>query len=329
MKKILFLIWIFSFSAGSNFAQPQTLFVKLAENNQVLKFDTITETSNSIYQSKKYSIQDLSVSPDNHYIALLEISKGIVEDREFSVLPNNTLTILNRSGKTSFSFDDNVRVYTWKPDGKEIAYVTGSYYEGGIGFIPENLYWVDLSSGNKQKINGISYPYQIYWSAKENVLYIKNLYDINGKRIFKFDFYTKELTPTDYYDIHFSPNEEYYIHFPDQIDPNFKLYQTISNEDITNQLDPDFGYPLKWIFLEGAYLLFEKKTTPTETSGNAPVQVIKNRRIKNLYYTIYNVKEKLVVKRIEEGMLSKWVGNNSILLMQINGEIHFEKLSGE
>lgn len=326
MKKILSLIWIFSSLAGSNFAQPQALIVKFGENNQVLKFDTVTETSKPIFQSKKFSIQNLSVSPDNHYIALIEISKGIVEDREYTVLPSNTLTILDRSGKITFSFEDNVRVYTWKPDGKKIAYVTGSYYEGGIGFIPENLYWVDISSGNKQKISGIPYPYQITWSAKENVLYIKNLYDVDGKRIFKFDFNSEELTTTDYYDIHFSPNEEYYIHFPDQFDPNLKLYQTISNEDITNQLDPNFGHPLKWVFPEGAYLLFEKKVTVTETFGNAPVQVIKNRQVKNLAYTVYNVKEKRVVKRIDEGILSKWTGDNSVLLIQKEEKIHIEKL---
>ena len=324
-----FLILLFLLS-NKGFSQEAPFLVKLERDNlkkikEVHKYDLTKGISSKLYQITKDYGKDLRVSPNDKFIALIETTKGVVEGHEFKILPRNSLTILNSQGKVFYSLNEDVRQYVWSPDGEKIAFIAGSYHEGGIGFSIEGLYYFNLLTKKKTKITNVDYPYRIYWSTNGE-LYIRNLWLIDEKSVFKFDFSSGKLTATDYYDIHFSPNEKYYVHYPDEGDIEFRMFETRTNREITNSIPSGLGRPSKWVLGRDSFFLFINQEVELDSrTSNKRFKIIKSYEKSTL--TIFDVEQKSVAKVIKDVDKNSWIGNNSVLPFVKAGKINTENLS--
>lgn len=328
MKKIILLLLIVvTFPVRNALGQNNQMLVKIIHNN-IIRYDLATESQATLYSKPNITIQDLNVSPNGNFLTFIEVKEGIVSGNEYSVLPSNTLHILDKTGNMFYSITEDVKRYAWSPDENKIAYITGRYYEGGIGFYPEATYCFDLDTKEKVKVEGLNYPYELNWKVERNSFFIKNLYPINNNKVFIFDLDKSQLIPTNYYDLHFSPDGEYYAHFPDEVDPNFKLFQTNTNDELQHGIYLNLGLPIGWVFDKGHLFLFEKKVMEIKkTPSKGPLAAVKKRDIKSIKYSIFDTGKKNVVKELVDIKLGEWISQPSILTFTKDGKVNFFTLS--
>jgi hypothetical protein len=341
------LTGFWGFRIGSK-TYDEELFIKV-EENWLCKLDRVTGETQKIIKITKWITSHLSVSPHSKFISFIETEEGTFEGREYKILPKSILTVLDPNGKTVCSVED-VQRYTWSPDGNEIVYITGSYYEGGVGFSPRGVHILNVVTGEKKEIENFPTPYgpyALHWANFEYAIYIKNLASVAGekvyyttregerkfyfkdaKRVLRYDCQTGQLDITDYKDICFSPDGKYYIHFPDEVDLNFNLYEIETNKDITDYLPNNLGSPSGWVFNNGHLLLFQKTDVITKTVGPGPVKKVISQEIRSVQNFIFDVEKKKVIKQFD-GKISSWIGNGNKIVVEREGKIVFEELPKE
>lgn len=348
------IIWLTSIGAPDGFSS--SLLVTFKEG-QIYKMDPTSGQQAPIFRPNYewYYERSLSVSPNDTFFAFIERKRGEFYTQEaarqgrYDVLPKLYLRIINYKGELTQTIEDAQR-YVWSRDGNEVVYITGSYYEGGVGFSPRGVRILNVLTGEKKEIKDFPIPhgpYALHWPKFENAIYIKNLASVagekvyyttskgerkfyfkDGKRVIRYDCQTGQLSITDYKDIHFSPDGNYYIHFPDEVDLNFKLYRVKTNKDITDYLPNNLGSPSGWVFNYGHFLLFIKKEVITETEGTGKAKRIVSQEIRNVQNFIFDVENKKVIEEFD-GQISSWIGNGNKLVVEREGKITFEEIPEE
>jgi ribosomal protein L24E len=119
---------------------------------------------------------------------------------------DSKLVVLNLDG-TIIDTIDGVRRYAWDPTGGRIAFATGTYREGEVGFEPTGVWIYDVASKRSERI--YSGGVDIQWAAWDGCVYIYDPSSPNA-HVVRFDPTTREVAATSHKGIHFSPGGGYY-----------------------------------------------------------------------------------------------------------------------
>lgn len=305
-------------------AQENSLFVKKSGVTQIVLYDG--KTPKTIFQTDKKAVYDIKVSPKNQYISAIEVTEGVVEGHGYKVLPKNRLVVISPNGELQNVINEDIRKYDWSPSGEKIVCITGSYSETELGFRPDGgMFIYNLSTKEKKSIRGLRYPHDVYWGVDENLIYIKDVG--TGKGVFRYRVDSNDLELTGYHSVYFSPNEAYYNRYSSTAN-DFAVFETKTNRTI--QLPTNLGKPIKWVFNQGNYLLFENKNETLEfgelpKAKRKPDQFeaptwTKVRTLNSVTYTIYDVRKAVVVKEELTNMVSDWIGDKYSLPIQKKGK---------
>ncbi|MBW8049238.1 MAG: hypothetical protein FVQ77_02630 [Cytophagales bacterium] len=316
--KVLILITNFILVHIILFAQNEDYLIRtqLSNKKAIFKRNLIDNNENIIYKTTKDLVCRVKISPQNNYIAFLEHKKGIFEKGKYQVLPKNSLRIIDINGKTIVYTNDDVRRYVWCPDGTKIAYITGEFFLGGIGFISDKLYILDISSKKKYQVQNIKHPYDLHWlqTQNKNELYIKVVpSEKSNNRILRYDCNTRKVGNAGVKSIHFSPDGKYYVLYSGEALSEgscntplqngktcFQIYNSHTNAIIDEFSHFDIGVPFGWVYNQGHFFMF----TNNERKESKVYDVKQNQVVEN-YNIIPN-----------KNTWGKWIVNNKSLVFE-------------
>lgn len=270
------------------------------------------ERETAIYETERDFIRKsgVIVSPDSKFIAIIETNRGVSspETHDFSILPKNSLAIVDPEGKEIARLDEDVRMLCWSPDGEKIAYITGTYYEGGVGFKTTGVYVFDLEDGTKKQVTkAFSHPtikdfkgggYDINWAVHDSNIYIQEFEALGGN--YMYNSKTGKTEKVLYKGIHFSSDGEYYLALCPEASP--RLYVSSTNQEITDHVKSRLGYlPSGWIPDQKHHMLAIKvdyEPTPEDSiSPTMPRAIIKGiRKVRQRTFFIYDVENDKIIK---------------------------------
>ena len=307
-------------------------FWKISKNiedkKRLYRHDVSTNERKMIYETHKALITDIRVSSSDTIIALVVKEGGVTPpgEHDYSVLPKNSLVFIDVYGNEITTLDDDVRKLSWSPDGEKIAYIAGTYYEGGVGFKTTGVYIFDLRDKTKKQIKK-DFPfeplrgfegggYEINWARHDSNIYIRDFSYLGG--IYRYDTTTGKSEKADYKGIDFSPDGMYY-----KAIEGTHVYLTATNEDITSQLIAKFGpewsrVALAWVFDKGHCLhvvnhILEPVVIGKFSSGKDrwgyPVK----------HNVLYDVEEDRLVKEVTMPM-SRWTASLGKLVFETDGQ---------
>ncbi len=338
---LLFLTVYQSKSQNSDFLIRKDL----KQYRNLYKLDYTTKNVSIIYKTEKSFISKIKISPNNKFISLIEIEEGTLKKENewvysYDIPPKNSLTILDPLGNIFMNINDDVRKYVWSPDGMQIAYITGTYYEGGIGFMPTGIYILNLLTKEKTKIENVTYPRDLHWlkTDYENSIYIKAITQEPAKCILKYNIRKKRLEITHVKGIHFSPDGKYYIMYPyETIDGGicdhppkqgttcFRVFSGKTNQVISEFSSKSMGTTVGWVYGQGHFLMFTKQEfnyyTKTATRGNKSYTAKLKKGVKKAENFIYDVEIKKLVQQFEgkvttPDMWGEWIGTKDFLVVE-------------
>jgi Tol biopolymer transport system component len=264
----------------------------------------------TIYTTKKDHINSylLRVSPDNKYISVVEMTRGYYPPGaiDYEILPKNNLVIIDTVGDVLHSIDDDVRALSWSPDGTKLAYITGTYYEGGVGFRTTGVYILNVESGEKFKIE-MDFDYKeidgyvggginLNWAKHDGKLYIQEFNYISKNYVYNPE--TGKTTEVPYKGIHFSPDGKYYLAI---ISAERYLYETETNTEITQDVLPIIGtLPFSWLpekkhHLMSARPISSSKIDKTKKNGGIP-QIVRIKTPQDHRIIIFDVDKRKIEK---------------------------------
>jgi len=268
---------------------------------------TIYETSKDVIGFRGFHL-----SPCGRYIAVIETTRGFTPEgkHDFEVLPKNSMVIIDTSGSVLYSLDEDVRKIVWSPDGNKIAYITGEYREGGVGFRTTGIYVFDLTDGSRKEITkDFEYDtlrgyhgggYNLNWAVHDSNLYIAEFDRFGGN--YMYDPKTGKTRQVSYKGIHFSPDGRYYLELRPEDSPH--LYVSATNEDLTEIAERELlRMPYSWIS-DRPHHLSGVRTKKVLKSGE-PLQhnrAYLNEEVKILEKTflVYDVEKREVVEQWTE-----------------------------
>jgi PAN domain len=319
--------------------RPPSLLVKRDDANRrrVMRADLATGTSSELYRSRTGTVDDLQVAPDDVYVAVIETAEGRQENGEYVVPPVNRLVILRADGTRVRTVDADVRQYTFSPDGSRLAYITGSYYEGGTGFKPTGAFILDIASGQSQRIAGADLSIELNWIAtpEENALYLKTL-DTNGTGIQRFDIARNTVDRPASPAFRISPDGRYYLVPPYETieagscepaagdDSCLRVYERKSNSSIPFFQSRAIGTHVGWAYGQGHALLFTKReAVKVDRQMQRGGRIVRGRlapQIRDADNTIYDVESRKPIERFR-GVVggigdSEWIGSTRTLVVR-------------
>ncbi|MCK4371671.1 MAG: WD40 repeat domain-containing protein [candidate division Zixibacteria bacterium] len=332
----------------SHRADEEPLIARVVDRASVLRYQPASGKTQELYRPDKYSIHELTVSPNNKYIAAINISEREVMLDSVHAPYLYGLMVLHGNGGLAHRLDMDVRRYVWSPDGKQIAFLTFAPCRKAYWWAcPTGAWILDVETSEVTKIS--EGAKDINWAAFDGAIYLYEHTRLYPRgRVMRWDMNSRELQPTDHHDIYFSPDGKYYLSlWKDEARP-IRLYDAISNElvfdlvvresflyegDITVPFPEDLGslysnklgQPCDWVFNTGHYLMFTKEESTVETEGSGPVKVIVSKTIHSLTNSIYDVEQGKVIKQFE-GDVREWVGSGNEVVVERDGKVVLEEI---
>ncbi len=236
------------------------------------------------------------ISPNDQYVAVIETKAGVLPPgaHDFSVLPKNSLVVIDPDGNEITRLDDDVRKLSWSPDGEQIAYITGTHKEGGAGFKTTGLYLFDLRDGSKTQI--APRAYYVNWVSFDSCIYYWNF-----RKVFKYDPVASKVEETPYHAINFSPDGRYYTTSSPESD--YHVYCTETNQPLTERLLARFS-DLEQISPTWApdqpHHLFLIRVEEIVSPADAGRAIQASLGIKEIEYTIYDIETDSIIKEWTE-----------------------------
>ena len=258
--------------AGAGWAEPtdEPLFVRVDPRapRRVIRWDSTVAESRAFYEAAG-PVGNLEVAPDGRRAALLELVSGVVEGEGYGRAPRSTLAVLDARGRLLRSVDD-VWHFTWSPDGTEIAYVTGIYYEGAVGFAPATCHLMRIADGNSRRLAGLDHSYELHWlrAASEDALYAKVLPEGEARQLVRLDLESQKVSRPAARAFHFSPDGEFYYFEPSEAiehglcspgrgdDTCLRVFERRNDRAVAGLAARSRGAALGWVGGEGHRLLF-------------------------------------------------------------------------
>lgn len=113
---------------------------------RIYKIDLKDSSKTLLYEADKRTMDRLTLSPDNNYIA---VTRG-------DTYPMKEILIIDkklRMNEHSIAVPEGILAYAWSPDGKKIAYMTGQHGQAEMGQILSTGIWLyDLKRKEKKKV---------------------------------------------------------------------------------------------------------------------------------------------------------------------------------
>lgn len=184
------------------------------------------------FYRSEFPLKNTTISPDIKYLASMQLHVREKQIRSDYSVPVNNLIIIDVSGNLVKLIDDDVRKFVWSPDGKKIAYITGTYRESKRFKSTGTFLW-DIEKRNKTQLNeGSAY---IAWNVHDNRIY--TLWNRNRfKGVLNYDENGEDERETDFKGIFFSNSGKYYYREGSEGGRN-RLFGTSTNREISEQLN--------------------------------------------------------------------------------------------
>lgn len=293
--------------------------------------------------SEMYGVS-FSVAPSDTLIAILITERGVVPPGtgSYSVLPRNWLLLIDRNGKEITRLDDNVRKFSWSPDGERIAYITGTYYEGGVGFMTTGVWIFDLRDESKiriekdfphEAIDGfIGGGFEINWAQHDTNIYIEDFDYLDG--IYRYNIIAGKSEKVGHQGITFSPDGQFYLASLTECSSGIRVFRTATHEEITDQIDARFGggvsdQSMNWVFDQGHLAHYFKEEYKFASENDRQLGRASSSKI--AYNVLYDVEKDEIVKELTQP-ISRWTAGPGRLVFEDNGRFvveTYERLSGD
>jgi hypothetical protein len=309
-----------------------------ADARRVLRGDLATGALHELYRSARGTVDDLQVAPNDGYVVLIETTEGKQQNGEYVVPPRNRLLILRPDGTTLRAVEADVRVYSVSPDGARLAYITGTYYEGGAGFKPNGAFLLDLASGRVTRVEGADLSVELNWvsTPEENALYLKTLDARQGTVVRRFDVERGRLETTPSPAFRISPDGRYYMMAPYETiesgrceagsadDSCLRVYERSNNRSIPFFQTRAMGTQVGWVYGQGHALLFTKreavKVDQQVQRGNRTLRGRLVPQVRDAENTIYDVESRQVLERfrgvVGSARESTWIASPRTLVVR-------------
>ncbi len=256
---------------------------KELDKRNIYIFNKATSEKQIIYQTTKSYVDQISISANRELIVAIETDEKA----------ENNLVVIKANGELVKTINQDVRKYCWSPDGNKIAYITGTYYEGGVGFLTTGLWVFNLGNGGEKQI--APEAYYVNWAGFDSCIYYDDL-----RKVYRYNPTADKTEETAYHGINFSPDGQYYTtSSPEQA---YQVYSTKRNQPLTDRLFAKFKDSKirpSWIPDQKHHLLIVKidyEFSPNDTvKGHEPkVKAILGIRQKR--FMIYDIETDKIIK---------------------------------
>ena len=288
---------------------------EILDKKRLYRLDVNTNEKKLVYQAEEDFILEISVAPSDTLIALLVMQEGVTppDTFDYTVLPKNSIVFINPEGKQIAKLDEDVRKFSWSPEGEKIAYIIGTYYEGGVGFKTTGVWIFNLRNGSKKEIKkDFPHPtikdlkgkdiegggYDITWAVHDSNIYIQEFEYLGGN--YMYNTKTGKTEKVAYKGIHFSPDGKYYLALSSMEYP--RVYVSSTNEEITEQVKSRLGdVPWNWIPDQKHHMLAVKvdyEPSALDSIGPGKPKAMKRveRKIRQKTHFVYDVEKDQIIK---------------------------------
>jgi hypothetical protein len=252
-----------------------------ADRRTIVRGDLATRRRAVLYRTDRALVYDLAVSPDNRFTAALESTDGVVVDGEYTEPPNNRLVILDARGRVVRRVEADAQHYRFSPDGQKVAYLTGTHYEGGVGFQPTGVFVLDLASGATERVAAED-VYELDWgAAAENSLLLRALARTPERRVLRYDLRARRLSAMPAGAFHLSPDGQAFLKQPHELieegscQPGrqkpadcFGVFDRRTGRPLAKPA-ADLGRPVGWAGDQGHLLLLTRQQAASRTEGKS------------------------------------------------------------
>lgn len=326
--------------------QAAPLLVRRDETDRrtILSAELSSQRARPLYRTRRDLVYDLAVAPGNRYTAALESVDGQLETRELGEVeyvrpPRNELVVLDAKGGVVCRVLENVQRYSFGPDGDRLAYLVGSYYEGGVGFRPEGVFLLEIDGCRSRRI-AASDVYEVAWSGSGRgaTLHLRGLDPEPSRRVLRYDPPSRRLEPAPNGAFHVSGDGRFFLKRPHELMEQgecvlgrrgggdcFAVYDAGSGRKVRHQPPAELGRPVGWAYGSGALLAFvdagEERQTVERRLGRLSVRAWLPRESDDAQTRVWDVTQGKVVQRLagvplENRSLREWVASSGQLLVR-------------
>jgi hypothetical protein len=320
---------VYLYNGGADYVRGVSK--RLEDKNRLYRMDLTTGKTRMIYEAGADYLDSIKVSPSDTIIALLVSYAGVTPpgEHDYSVLPRNLLVFVDPEGNEIATLDEDVRSFSFSPEGERVAYIAGTHHEGGLGFHATGVGIFDLRRLQKTPIvrdfledtaqNRESTGHDVTWARHDSLIYVRDFGYRSGN--YRYDPRLGKSERVNCYAVDFSPDGEFYIQQPVE-GLDLRVFRTSTNEDVTERMKRrSSGYPgyirIEWVFDRGhlAHFLTHSFTfDPTDQRRWRPAtstNVADN--------ALYDVERDEVVAELPMPV-SRWTAGPSRLVLEKDGK---------
>jgi hypothetical protein len=284
--------------------------------DEVRSYDVATRAPRAIYRSAGRIPEEVEVSPDGRYVSFIEAvtsSSGVSRRR---------LVVIDPRGTMIRAIEDTpVGTYAWCCRSGMVAIIGGEPHEDGhIGFTPETLRLIDVTTGVTQPLAGIEGPpYQLNWTAADSGLYIKTLPTGGTWRVYRYDARSGSVVLTSRKGVFFSPDGRYYYDWY-TAGVGFHLYRAVDDVEVTGELASQATRYTRWM-PGGGHVLVVGEKPPTDAKPS-PVTVVDPDAALERWNLAVDAETKRVTERFQ-GDIRAWRTSGPALPVERRGGVAF------
>lgn len=235
------LLCLMLFSAIMLQAQP---VLQIRGYNKLYLLDIESGAESLLYTSPYPEIRTAKVSPDGTLFALQEVdyssgSGGV-----------NRLKVFNAKGTLLYEGRPDVRKYTWDPKSNRLAYITGTFSEGEVSFIPTGFYLNDFLLNKETRIATDGFkPVGLNWvnNVTEDAIYVECLSEDKAKRFLRYNLLREAFETIPFRSIEVSPDGKYYVDH-DASCKCVKIYDRATQVERSRVTLSETDIPTGWMF---------------------------------------------------------------------------------
>lgn len=270
------------------------LIVRQVGRGELVRIDPATGASASLFRTSQLISLTPQVSPDDQLVAVI-VSGDAPGNR-------NALHVIRGNGKPLRVFDLNVRDVAWCGTSGLMAVITGSYVESSdVGFRPDSVLLVDVSSGTVRPVESVQRAWQVRWAQFDSAVYLRIAGRAAGRNVVRLDPKTGSVTPTDYLDLRFSPSGRYYLYYNMSDETSrvgWHIIERVSGREVPLPA-AGLGAIQGWLFDQGDYLglaILAPRQAPQRGMAVRPKAVLRE-------FVVYDVQRASVVSRLSADSL--------------------------
>jgi hypothetical protein len=228
---------------------------RIQEDIQRLYTQRLGSNVRDLFYQAEWPLTDIQTAPRNRLVGVVEHVWEENIDRERATFVDRRL-LENDEVAETFSFEDarllilsfdgvlrgsisGVRRYAWDPDGRRIAYVSGTYAEGA-GFSTTGTWIYDIETAEAMRIH--SGGVDVQWANWDGNIYIYDPANADDPEInvLRFETSTKQLVATPHQGIYFAPDGKRYYRQGSE-GSALAVFETETDTRVAAQLLIQFG----------------------------------------------------------------------------------------